>query len=80
MDADRSSEVDGTVRQIVADVLGVDLSEVAPGSALERDWDSVQALNIAMSVEQAFGVQLSAEQLGRMTDLPSIVAVLSDRG
>ena len=79
MAGDGGHALEQRVRQVVADVLAVDVAEVTIGGALAKDWESVQALNIAMGVEQEFGIQLSAEELGRMTDLASIVAVLSAR-
>jgi acyl carrier protein len=76
---DQREVLERRVRQVIADVLAVDVSEVTSGGELAKEWESIQALNIAMSVEQEFGIQLSAEELGKMSDLASIVAILTAR-
>ena len=46
----------------------------------QETWDSLAHLNIIMSLEQVFGIAISAMEAIEMTSLGSMRRVLRDRG
>lgn len=72
-----TSEVDGAVVEVVADVFELDESEVA--DALTPDmvelWDSLSQLRLVTSLEQEFDIKFSMEEIesidtiGRLKEL-----------
>ena len=73
--ADQLSE---RARKVVATVLGVPLDRVGhdTSSASLPEWDSLNHLNIILSLEEEFGVSLSPGETGEMTDIAGIVRIL----
>jgi acyl carrier protein len=71
--------VEKSVREIVADAIGVDTNKLTEGVERDsHDWESVQNLNIILSVEVAFDRQFTPEQMETMYSIPRIVDVLVD--
>lgn len=70
------------VAQILADTLGVPLTDIPPGASMENiaGWDSIAHLNLLMSLEQEFGVQFSAVEMIALNSLPAIEQALAARG
>lgn len=63
--------LDDQLTQIISDVIGVDdlhLDESTVAADVPG-WDSLAHINIMMSVEDAYGVVFTTEQLGRFRDL-----------
>jgi acyl carrier protein len=70
------------VIEALASVLGVNaatLTDDASPSSVPT-WDSLNHLNIAMSLESEFGIALTAEQVVAMDSLGAIYATLRDCG
>jgi acyl carrier protein len=67
------------VRQIVADVFGLDPSEVSLDASTESiaEWDSLRHLDVLLSLEQRFGVQISPELAGELRSVRAIVEALA---
>jgi acyl carrier protein len=70
------------VRQVMADVFNVDESElpddVSPDSFSQ--WTSLEHLTLLLALEARFGTTFSINEMGSMTSLDQIVAVLSHHG
>ncbi len=69
------------VRVIVADLFALQEEEVVLGSSPDtiEMWDSIQHLNLVLAIEQAFRIQLSPEDIERMTDVGMIVELINER-
>lgn len=70
------------LREILAEVLGVGVAEIPDTANVENTerWDSVAHLNFVLSVEQAFGVQLTVEEAVAMTELAAARDILRSKG
>ena len=68
--------------QLLADTFGLDAASVTPDTAAENtpEWDSVMHLNLCLSIEDAFGVKLTPEEMFEMTSVRAIEAVLARQG
>lgn len=72
--------LDEQLIQIIGDVIGeadLDLDETTVAADVPG-WDSLAHINIMMSVEDAYGVTFSTEQLGRFRDLGELQAYLRE--
>jgi acyl carrier protein len=67
------------VRQLVADVLGMDPDEVSDD--LSRDtadnWDSLNHLRIVTAIEQEFAVSLSMDDIQDARDVSDLVEIVT---
>ena len=70
------------LKRIVADTLGLDAAEIGNDASMKtvESWDSVAHLNIVMSVEGAFSVSFSPEQVLELTSLRALEAALEEAG
>ncbi len=68
-------DLDSRVRRLVAEVLGLPESDVTDKTSSETvsEWDSLAIMNIYMSVEAEFGVEISPEDAASFTSVPNIV-------
>lgn len=73
-----SSSVEDRTRKLVAEVFGLPLESVSLKTSHEtvEEWDSLNVLNILMSVEGEFGVSISPEEVADFVSVERIVAVL----
>lgn len=69
------------VRSIIADLFIVPEEDVGAESSPDtiEMWDSIQHLNLVLSIEQAFRIQLSPEEIERMTNVGLIVALINEK-
>lgn len=69
------------VRSIVADLFVVPEEDVGLESSPDTIamWDSIQHLNLVLSIEQAFRIQLSPEDIERMTNVGLIVSLINEK-
>ncbi|MCC7363126.1 MAG: acyl carrier protein [Dehalococcoidia bacterium] len=67
------------VRMVVADCLGLDPSNVTAASSpqVHAEWTSLAHLRVAVAIEEAFGVELSAADILQIDSVAGIVRVLS---
>jgi acyl carrier protein len=72
---DQSCDV---LRSTVADVLGVAVADLTDESSVDsiESWDSLNHLNIVMAIEEAFSVQLSADDVLEMRSIVTIREIL----
>ncbi|MEV6236547.1 acyl carrier protein [Lentzea sp. NPDC051838] len=67
--------------QKIADVLGVDATEVTEKTDLRRDFevDSLELMEMGARLEQAFGIRLQVEDLVKMDTVGDAVTLLEIR-
>jgi acyl carrier protein len=80
--ADAPIEARARVLDSVAAVLGVNAAALTDHSspATVPSWDSLNHLNVAMSIESEFGIALTAEQVMEMGSIAAIYATLRTYG
>jgi acyl carrier protein len=66
------------VRTIASDIFSVPLTQVHKDSTPETitSWDSIQHLNLALSLEERFRVQLSPEEIEQMRNIGQIASLI----
>ncbi|MHB0871434.1 MAG: acyl carrier protein [Chloroflexota bacterium] len=66
------------VRQIMAQVFDVDPESIDEGSSRDtiEGWDSLQHLNLVLSLEEAFGVRFQPEDIARMRSFAEVLSAL----
>ncbi len=77
-----ADQIDGRLKKIVIEQLGVDESEVVPNASLVEDLnaDSLDLVEYIMSVEQIFKVAISDEDAEKLTTVGETQAYLQDQG
>lgn len=67
------------IKQIVSDILEIEVAEMTPTSLFKEDHDadSLRAIEILASLEKAFSVEIAQEALARMVNLDGVYAVVS---
>jgi acyl carrier protein len=70
------------LRQLVADVLGVPLQEVAIDTSYKDvpAWDSLNVVKLAMAVEAEFRVVITPDDAMNFTSVKEILKVLGQKG
>ncbi|HEX5116351.1 MAG TPA: acyl carrier protein [Pseudonocardiaceae bacterium] len=70
------------VKTIICDILELDPDDVSETSRFIEDHgaDSLQAIEILANLERDLGVTLDQSDLGRMTTLHEVYAVLAEAG
>ena len=70
------------LKKILADTLGAPEGQIGDDASVETlsSWDSVAHLNIVLSVEAAYGVSFTPEEITEMTSLEKIRCSLLRRG
>lgn len=67
------------VKEIVADGLGVDVSELTEETTFESlGADSLDLMDMIMSIEDNFSVEIDSEELQNLTTIGSVVTYLKD--
>lgn len=66
------------LRNIAADVLGIDAGRITAASSPENidSWDSVQHLNLVLALEERFGFSFEPEEVEVMKDIGSIADLI----
>ena len=69
------------VRTIMSSILKVPIGSLRPDSSPDEieTWDSMQHLNLILSLEEEFHVKFSVEEVGEMQSLAEILVVLQQR-
>jgi acyl carrier protein len=75
-----AEEIETRARAIVAEVFGLDPSEVRPDTSHDtvENWDSLQHLTLVLALEEEFDIQLEDEETGAIVTFPLITAVVRD--
>jgi acyl carrier protein len=66
------------VRTIASDIFSVPLARIQTDSTPEtiESWDSIQHLNLVLTLEEKFDVQLSPEEIEQMRDIGRITKLI----
>ena len=75
-------QVQPSLRDIVADTLEISPEEVTMETSMEtvEDWDSFRHLQLILSVEGEYGVQLDPQQVPELTSVGKLQAALQQKG
>lgn len=76
-----STPVLDQVREIASDLFNVPAAQLTADSSPETlpDWDSVQHLNLVLTLEQRFNVQFEPEDIDKMRSLSAVAEIVSRR-
>ena len=68
------------LKTIMADVFNISEDDIHDESSPDtiENWDSMQHLNLILSLEEAFGFSLETEEVVAMTNFKSIQSVLEN--
>lgn len=76
-----TSDVSAQVLSILSRVLAIEMSELSP--TMQRSdckvWDSLRHMELIVTVEDQFGLQLTYEEISQMQSLNDIIRVLTGR-
>jgi acyl carrier protein len=72
------SNVFEQVRTIASDIFFVPLDRIQTDSTPEtiESWDSIQHLNLVLTLEEKFNLQLSPEEIEQMRDIGQITKLI----
>ena len=75
-------QVPSSLREIVADTLEIAPEEVTPETSTDsvESWDSFRHLQLILSVEGEYGVQLDPQQVPDLTTVAKLQAALQQKG
>lgn len=75
-------QVPSSLRDIVADTLEIAPEDVTPETSTEsvENWDSFRHLQLVLSVEGEYGVQLDPQQVPELTTVAKLQAALEQKG
>jgi len=70
------------LREVIAQTLRIPASSIGPKTraADVPTWDSLGHVNLMMSLEQTFDIQLDVEDFPKLTSVPAILGHLKARG
>ncbi len=76
------STVEERTRKVVAEVFGLPLENVTLETSHEtiEDWDSLNVLNVLMSIEGEFDVTITPEEVANFVSVKKIVDLLRAKG
>ena len=71
-----------TVEHIMADVLKMTETDITDNLTIDdlEAWDSLKHMDLVVSIEQAFKIELTLDEIIIMTSVVAIKRVLNDRG
>jgi acyl carrier protein len=75
-------EVNQRLRDVLAKVLGLRASELKDDMSKDEvaSWDSLRQMDLVMSLEREYDIELELADILRMTSIATIAAVLADKG
>ena len=75
-------QVDGAVENLLSEVLQVPASTITENMAMKdvAAWDSLRHMELIVSLEQFFGIELSFDEIVAMQSVGEIKRVLRERG
>jgi len=70
------------LRQLVAKALNIPVENVQESSSMENTdaWDSLAHMDVILSIEQHFAVNLEGDEIADMQSVAAIVNVLKNKG
>lgn len=78
----QAERIDDRLRKIVIDQLGIDVDAVLPSASLVEDLnaDSLDLVELIMSLEEVFKIEISDEDAEQLTEVGHLQAYLEDKG
>ena len=75
-------QVDGAVENLLSEVLQMPESKITDDLAMKDvdAWDSLKHMELIVTLEQRFGMELSFDEIVAMRSVAEIKRVLRDRG
>ena len=69
------------LKQIVADVLGVDADIVGPNFNMDtvEQWDSLRHMTLVLSIEDGFGITIPDDEAANITSWPLIKLIVEEQ-
>lgn len=69
------------IKEIIADLMGMDESEITPLSNLKDDlmFDSLDSTEAIMLVEEAFGIEINDEEAEELVTVEDIVNLVTEK-
>jgi acyl carrier protein len=66
------------IREILADILGLDLAQIGDHTAFDRTpgWDSANHINLVVALEEEFAIALDVADIEAMLSFPDIVSTV----
>ena len=67
--------IEQRVREILADILGIDALRINDATAFDRTpgWDSANHLNLVVALEEEFSITLDVSDIDAMLTFPDVV-------
>ena len=71
--------MEDTIKSIMAEILEIDAAEIAPnfGPDETSNWDSLNNLKLVTALEAEFDIELTMEDIQKMTDFSHIVSEIN---
>lgn len=78
---DTATELDGRIREVMADILEVEPGEIGDGFGRgdAPSWDSMNHLRMVSALEEAFGIQFTMKEVGEMERFDVIRRLVTER-
>jgi acyl carrier protein len=75
-------QVDGAVENLLSEVLQIPASRITADLAMKDvdAWDSLKHMELIVSLEQSFGIELSFDEIIAMQNVAEIKRILKERG
>lgn len=75
------NNVEERVREVIAEVFGLDPREVGPETSIEtvEAWDSLQHLTVVLALEEEFDIQFDDEQTVAAVSFPVIAEAVREQ-
>ena len=73
-----SAGTEQRVRQILAEILRLNPSEVGDDASLDTTpgWDSANHINFVLALEEEFSVTLDVDEIEEMTSFPDVIRIV----
>lgn len=68
-------DLEQRIREILADILGIDAAQVNERTAFDRTpgWDSANQINLVVALEEEFSIVLDVAEIDTMLNFPDVV-------
>jgi acyl carrier protein len=75
-------QLDGSVESLLSEVLQVPAAKITEDLAMTdvESWDSLKHMELIVSLEQTFGIELSFDEIVSMRNVREIKRVLREKG
>lgn len=70
--------LEARIREILADILGIDAAQVNEHTAFDRTpgWDSANHINLVVALEEEFSISLDVAEIDAMLTFPDVVSIV----